>query len=43
MITIYPTIQYAVGVNDTNNIIDKINSYTSKEEENEETEEDETN
>lgn len=43
VITIYPTIQYAVGVNDTNNIIDKINSYISKEEENEETEEDEIN
>ena len=38
-IIIYPTIQYAVGMNEIKDIILKIDSYKGKEEENEETEE----
>lgn len=36
VITLYPTIQYAVGIEDIKTLIDKINSYIGKEEENEE-------
>lgn len=39
VLTIYPTIQYAVGISDINTITDKINSYIGKEENNEEVEE----
>ncbi len=39
IITIYPTIQYAVSIDDIKLIVDKINSYKGKEEDNEEVEE----
>ena len=33
VITVYPTIQFAVGINDMNAIVEKINTYNGKEEE----------
>ncbi len=43
LIEIYPTIQYAVGINDINDIIEKIKTYKEKSEENEEIDEDKIN